>query len=406
MRHVYSNAAFCIAATAARDGNTGLFFDRDLQIWAPVKVEITSTYEPLTTRVPKLPSGTYWIRCQSTSDYLAVQSAPLNQRAWVAQERFLSRRIIHFAREMLFWECRECFNSDIYPTGHFSNPQYVDNSGNSSDLKTWLAAFKDRRSHDCGDSTRTGIETRDDKDFYQKWIRFRTFYTHCNLTKGDDILVALGGISQEIGTVMHDEMVAGLWKRRSIEELCWYIADCSEKPCRPPFPTGPRWSWVSSTKPILGNSPPYAQNGRYNNLVDVIHMEANATPSGALENASIVIQGRLIPVTFLSASDTASATILWDSTFDFSQCQASVYPDNVAADETICSTMAAFVLILRMGVSYYNFEASGLLIVPDKGQSGIYRRLGYCEFEDMSDPTESCLVKIHWSAEVQRIELV
>lgn len=32
---------------------------------------------------------------------------PLNARAWVIQERLLSRRILHFTQERIYWECLE-----------------------------------------------------------------------------------------------------------------------------------------------------------------------------------------------------------------------------------------------------------------------------------------------------------
>jgi hypothetical protein len=38
---VYSNATLCIAATAAPNGDAGLFFDRDVTMLTPVEVEVT-----------------------------------------------------------------------------------------------------------------------------------------------------------------------------------------------------------------------------------------------------------------------------------------------------------------------------------------------------------------------------
>jgi hypothetical protein len=34
-----------------------------------------------------------------------VNDAPLNSRAWVFQERALSRRILHFANDQIYWQC-------------------------------------------------------------------------------------------------------------------------------------------------------------------------------------------------------------------------------------------------------------------------------------------------------------
>ena len=35
-------------------------------------------------------------------------ASPLNGRGWVLQERLLAPRTLHFGREQLFWERREC----------------------------------------------------------------------------------------------------------------------------------------------------------------------------------------------------------------------------------------------------------------------------------------------------------
>jgi hypothetical protein len=43
-----------------------------------------------------------------------VDDGPLNQRAWVLQERVLSRRLIHFAGNKTYWECGEHVRCDDF----------------------------------------------------------------------------------------------------------------------------------------------------------------------------------------------------------------------------------------------------------------------------------------------------
>jgi hypothetical protein len=43
-----------------------------------------------------------------------VDDGPLNQRAWVLQERVLSRRLIHFTNNGTYWECGEHVRSDDF----------------------------------------------------------------------------------------------------------------------------------------------------------------------------------------------------------------------------------------------------------------------------------------------------
>jgi hypothetical protein len=43
-----------------------------------------------------------------------VDDGPLNQRAWVLQERVLSRRVLHFAGTKTYWECGEHVRCDDF----------------------------------------------------------------------------------------------------------------------------------------------------------------------------------------------------------------------------------------------------------------------------------------------------
>jgi hypothetical protein len=83
MHQVYSNAIFCVAATAAPDGNTGLFFDRDLETLKPIETEITWPPTSFDMDATTTPASTYWLGAITVSRILAIEQAPLNQRAWV-----------------------------------------------------------------------------------------------------------------------------------------------------------------------------------------------------------------------------------------------------------------------------------------------------------------------------------
>jgi hypothetical protein len=117
MGHIYTTAACTLAATASRDSSGGLFFDRCPLILAPRRVEFSFNPE------------THWLDGKDdgfalSETYLCdvlhlagrcVEDAPLNSRAWVSQERQLSRRLLHFSSTQIFWECHECMASETYP---------------------------------------------------------------------------------------------------------------------------------------------------------------------------------------------------------------------------------------------------------------------------------------------------
>lgn len=47
----------------------------------------------------------------------SVKLSPLLERGWVLQERAMSRRILHFAKHCVYWECQELKASEFRPSG-------------------------------------------------------------------------------------------------------------------------------------------------------------------------------------------------------------------------------------------------------------------------------------------------
>ncbi|KAF2035699.1 hypothetical protein EK21DRAFT_12561, partial [Setomelanomma holmii] len=158
---IYGNAACGIAATAAEDGTAGLFYDRDPIMMTPVRVEITHSRHGNVYFQNTVSQGSYFLS-PSTAVYGTIDFAPLNKRAWIAQECYLSPRIAHFTNQTLHWECHETFANKLYPNG----------------LPINLIQRK--------------------RDLYTAWCSFRRFYTGCQLTRQEDKLIALSGIAEVI----------------------------------------------------------------------------------------------------------------------------------------------------------------------------------------------------------------
>jgi hypothetical protein len=391
MRDVYSNAAFCIAATAAQDGNIGLFVDRDSESLTPIKVQLK--WHPSQPQPHPMRQGDYQLSCHWIIPEWAIDAAPLNQRAWVAQERHLSRRILHFARELLFWECRESFTCENYPD---ALTHWVTEARN---LKLFLHEHKTRS------ATGTDTDPKDDHRIYYRWCQFRAFYTNCQLSYGKDILVALRGISQEVADVLHDEMVVGLWKNFLIKELCWYCPDTSMNPRRPSYPGPcPSWTWVTSTKPTASNI--LFSHGALRSLGSmavVVDIRVDTTLSGDFSRASIIINCRLIPASYTSAL----TSIKHDKHVELSDYPLHVYFDDAAPSaENSKSNLRCYLLILLFG-PYNAVVLEGLIIVPCTNSIRAYKRIGYFQFRDSTEPTKfSKINDFHDAMEEQTIELV
>src|SRR5207248_5373031 len=111
MCSVYSNSWVNFAATSARDGNGGLFHKSPLVRSCLINASWTG-----------LPPGNY-LCVDETAWQRRIEGAPLNQRAWVLQERLLSSRTVHCAYDQIWWSCRDAPNCcEAFPTRAFTAP--------------------------------------------------------------------------------------------------------------------------------------------------------------------------------------------------------------------------------------------------------------------------------------------
>jgi len=172
-----------------------------------------------------------------------LQESPLNKRAWVLQERLLSKRVVHFEKNEIFWECLETSaregsveeNPEAWQEGEWSNESF----------KRCLTFANNAAVGELG------RHVPESDTFMMQWYRIVCQYSRLSLTYRSDVFMAIAGIAQIFCEVTHFTYKAGLWREHVHAGLLWY-ADGSLMPVRRVTASfsAPSWSWASLDGPV------------------------------------------------------------------------------------------------------------------------------------------------------------
>ena len=220
MHKIYGNSYCNISATGASSNLQSLFSPRD-QDARPAPVANVCSWGS-SRRKRLVLTRNIWQGC--------IDDAPVNRRAWVVQERYLSPRVLHFAKGQLFWECQELRACELYPGGF---PASQDHRGHSHPFK-----------HNILDPRRVLPDHERHSEAGKVWSQIVEKYSRSGLSKDTDKLVALSGLASRFHEVFGDTYLAGLWRSRLLQDLLW-CAIFPHKASRYDDYVAPTWSWAS-----------------------------------------------------------------------------------------------------------------------------------------------------------------
>lgn len=237
MDSIYFNCKLNISAVEA-DVSRGLVFDRDLLSSNPcvTAAKVQATQEEAQLHVFKN-------RCS-----LLPGEKPLHKRGWVFQERTLARRIIHFTKDQVFWECWSLEASETLPRG-VSGPRY-----GAFDKSIWLRS-----------------ETLDAQKMRSRWYDLVQAYSWTSCSYADDRLLAISALAKRFCSALHadqSEYLSGIWKHHLPLSLNWSQDDWSSYPEKSQpaenepnneYEYAPSWSWASIIAPVRFAEHRYSQ---------------------------------------------------------------------------------------------------------------------------------------------------
>ena len=219
MTQVYANSFLNISADESKNSNSGLLRQRDPTVLQSFIIPSVA-----------LDNNVRGYCCYESTWQFAVDWAPLNKRAWVVQERFLSPRIVHFAYEEICWECSSCMTME-------SLPVYL-----NVDLLEFQRIKGSAATFDSNLHTSTS-----EQRLYDTWFQLAGTYSGCDLSVLSDKPVAIAGLAKAFCHYLGLEAtdyVGGLWRPTFIHDLKWSFADFDTPSSPVASPSTSSWSWL------------------------------------------------------------------------------------------------------------------------------------------------------------------
>jgi hypothetical protein len=220
MGHIYEGATLTISAAGAEDSRSGFLHDRssgDDDTCCKLNTRCAS-YDDVHVRVDR----------PGISD--EIDQSKIGRRAWTMQERLLSKRLLHFSKGYIGWECETHAEAERNMAG-------VGTGFSVSSMKSVLlhpvpGNHKTPGARYINTMMATGS---------QPWESIVEQYTVRELSHESDRLPALASIAEKYSSEMTN--LAGLWDELLPRGLMWRTANPTA--ARHATNNVPSWSWAS-----------------------------------------------------------------------------------------------------------------------------------------------------------------
>ncbi|CAI6243901.1 unnamed protein product [Periconia digitata] len=345
MAEVYRNAFLTIAATDASGPHDGLC---RFGYGSPTVHEISrEAWNPQISG-----SGPLCVRLKTSHPWEPISNPrnlplPLMKRAWAFQERCLSRRLLHFTKHELIWECMtasgcECRQPITIPGVR----------------KNQLTPFLKAESMTPGDLT-------------FRWMDIVSRYADMNLTFDMDTLPALSGLATRWQSLHQDRYLAGLWRDTLTVDLCWYRFRGPKCFTMPRKYQAPSWSWAHDS---IGDGIAYINiNNAVAEIIDVDCTPKNqADPTGQVSSGYLKLAAKAAPASLILPTQRSWCSLRFlDPTMNIESVQLDWFLEH--EEET-----DVYVVAIGTGGNDIFSVLYLMILAPNQENSETYQRRGIC----------------------------
>jgi hypothetical protein len=305
MASIYENSYITLAAATSQDSTIGCFDGKDWSEFEPYRL----------TAIPKLDARGCSIYARRslphTLERVHYTYFPLLSRAWVFQERLLSRRMLYLGKGELQWECKqthkcECGaasddsrddqpvrNSKVcFTEGIDLTKPALDRSTPDPNHASTCEYCSPSQKRDTGSTGVRSVNQLYTQHFepggteyvsppypeYLVWRELLRTYASLQMTFDSDIFPALSGLAHSWHNQHGSRYLAGLWERHLFHDLLWLNGQCRNRPVKWRAPT---WSWASLEDCEYG----------HRNLDSFAHQKQFVTEGTRVESVDIALDG-------------------------------------------------------------------------------------------------------------------
>ncbi|KAK1754046.1 heterokaryon incompatibility protein-domain-containing protein [Echria macrotheca] len=375
MAEIYNSAYLVLAASRAKDSTVG-FLDRD-----PITHEDRLPWQVLGRKSLNQRSLTKIARIQNPRDqdvscvyvkqlwdnhctrrhHSALGQSPLAGRAWALQENLLARRIVHFTKDEMMWECVECLKCECME---------VDNT--TDGMETSGGLFRRAQL-----TMPKGLEISP-YDKFHFWRCLLARYSALKLTRESDRLPALSGLIKSWQALGHGKNLAGFWEKDIVESLVWTVITRFECKRAADY-RAPSWSpfsldsvdGVGSKGGVEFEYPLYKHRitTRLAVVVDAHCEPAGLDDTGAVKSGYLILRGKVLRCPVITAGFNTPAA--YKHSADMRLCW------DLSVNPLVFPTLTVLFLghnrVSETGGYHISYA---LLLLPSKEVSGAFERVG------------------------------
>ncbi|TQN69346.1 hypothetical protein CSHISOI_06130 [Colletotrichum shisoi] len=249
MGQYYENATCTLAASSSHDCADEMLADRPAQRFGPsrdVTIDFDDVFLGKSTQIQL-------VGLRGPPIEAAMEESHLLSRGWCVQERALSRRMLYFARDALFWECNELRAGEHSPS---KNLGFVPRPKTHALLHTqsWRSVVGQWDLLGAGlrnlvrdhHGTAEGLSASDvELILGPAWMGLIERYSACAFTNYSDRLVALSSVTEKLRRMTGASNVAGHWRETFGRSLSWMALSPTRTREACNDPGFPSWAWPS-----------------------------------------------------------------------------------------------------------------------------------------------------------------